>query len=75
MWRGPGECKQDIMAEGRAEDLLSALGEPLLSPVQGPWGATQGCSVTNDPLLFIWLLPQMCLGVLYTPLRLFGAHS
>lgn len=49
-WRVPGECRQDIMAEGRAGVLLSALGELQLSPVQGPWGATQG-----SPLLLMIL--------------------
>ena len=49
-WRVPVECRQDIMAEGRAGVLLSALGELHLSPVQGPWGATQG-----SPLLVMIL--------------------
>lgn len=64
VWRVLGECRQDLMAEGRAGVLLSALGEPQLSPVQDPWGATQG-----SPLLLMILhfssgcYPRFALGI------------
>lgn len=57
-----------------SEDLLSALRRASVLLNTGSLRSHLCCcSVTNDLQLFFWLLPQMRLRVLYTPLRPLGA--